>query len=141
MSVKKTNDSIHLYWAHNTESFALGSMTSEDSEPHAVMSRASSRFPGTSHNSNHCTSGGRAMRASGKDESRHHPAKKQKRSNAEESRYKSGDMVFEAGHGAYACMREHVVTTCLLYICILYYDMRIIPLLGFVYKVFSTRFN
>ena len=81
MSAKKTNDGVHLYWAHNTESFALGSMTSEDSEPHVVMSRASPRFPGTPHNSNQCTSGGRSMRSAGHGGSRYHLAKRQKSAN------------------------------------------------------------
>lgn len=65
MSVKSTVDGIYLYWAHNTESFALGSKTSEDAEAHLVMSRAYSKRPGSIHNPNTCTSGGRAMRTTG----------------------------------------------------------------------------
>jgi hypothetical protein len=57
MAVKKMRDGIYLYFAHNTESFALSSMTSEDAEPLSVMSRARPN----SHSQ--CTSGGRAMHA------------------------------------------------------------------------------
>ncbi|EYE93993.1 threonine aspartase 1 [Aspergillus ruber CBS 135680] len=39
MSVKKTVDGIYLFFGHNTESFALASMNSEDRKPVSVMSR------------------------------------------------------------------------------------------------------
>ncbi|KAJ6144562.1 hypothetical protein N7470_008457 [Penicillium chermesinum] len=39
MAVKKTVDGIHLLFAHNTESFALASMSSKDKKPNCVMSR------------------------------------------------------------------------------------------------------
>ncbi|KKY17966.1 putative asparaginase family protein [Phaeomoniella chlamydospora] len=39
MSVKKTSDGIFLYFAHNTDSFALASMHSEEKKPVSVMSR------------------------------------------------------------------------------------------------------
>ena len=38
MVVKKTMDGVYLYFGHNTESFALASMSTEDNEPHSVMS-------------------------------------------------------------------------------------------------------
>lgn len=41
MAVKKTIDGIYLFFCHNTDSFALASMTSEDKAPHCVMSRRS----------------------------------------------------------------------------------------------------
>ncbi|OKL56181.1 hypothetical protein UA08_08559 [Talaromyces atroroseus] len=41
MAVKKTRDGIYLFFCHNTDSFALASMTSEDRAPHCVMSRRS----------------------------------------------------------------------------------------------------
>ncbi|BCR88598.1 threonine aspartase 1 [Aspergillus chevalieri] len=39
MAVKKTVDGIYLFFGHNTESFALASMNSEDRKPVSVMSR------------------------------------------------------------------------------------------------------
>ncbi|KAK8130736.1 asparaginase [Apiospora kogelbergensis] len=39
MSVKKTPKGYYLYFAHNTDSFALASMSSRDREPYCVMSR------------------------------------------------------------------------------------------------------
>lgn len=39
MSVKKTADGIFLYFAHNTDSFAIASMHSEEKKPVSVMSR------------------------------------------------------------------------------------------------------
>ncbi|WEW60929.1 hypothetical protein PRK78_006417 [Emydomyces testavorans] len=39
MAVKKTSDGIAYFFGHNTDSFALASMTSEDPEPCCVMSR------------------------------------------------------------------------------------------------------
>lgn len=39
MTVKKTKDGIALYFAHNTDSFALASMSSNDKLPAALMSR------------------------------------------------------------------------------------------------------
>ncbi|KAL8949466.1 MAG: hypothetical protein Q9222_004432 [Ikaeria aurantiellina] len=39
LGVKKTNDGIWLYFAHNTDSFAMASMSSEESKPRSVMSR------------------------------------------------------------------------------------------------------
>jgi taspase (threonine aspartase 1) len=39
MAVKKTSTGYYLYWAHNTDSFALASMHSGDREPKCVMSR------------------------------------------------------------------------------------------------------
>lgn len=65
MSVKRTEDGIHVYWAHNTESFALASMTSEDAEPNTVMSRAYQKRPGAMHNQAIVTSGGRSMPVTG----------------------------------------------------------------------------
>ena len=56
MAVKKTVEVIWLHFAHNTDSFALASMTSDDYEPSSVMSRSK---PGST--SVNCTSGGRAM--------------------------------------------------------------------------------
>ena len=40
MSVKKTVDGVFLYFAHNTDSFALASMHSEEKKPVSVMSRS-----------------------------------------------------------------------------------------------------
>ncbi|PLB47255.1 asparaginase family protein [Aspergillus steynii IBT 23096] len=40
MAVKKTNDGTFLYFGHNTDSFALASMCSEDKKPTSVMSRS-----------------------------------------------------------------------------------------------------
>ncbi|PLB42097.1 N-terminal nucleophile aminohydrolase [Aspergillus candidus] len=40
MSVKKTADAMFLYFAHNTDSFALASMSCEDKKPTSVMSRS-----------------------------------------------------------------------------------------------------
>ena len=39
LSVKKTLDGIFLYFAHNTDSFAIASMHSEEKKPVSVMSR------------------------------------------------------------------------------------------------------
>ncbi|KAI1327599.1 nucleophile aminohydrolase [Xylariaceae sp. FL0255] len=39
MAVKKTHRGYYLYFAHNTDSFALASMGSTDRDPHCVMSR------------------------------------------------------------------------------------------------------
>ncbi|EEP80366.1 conserved hypothetical protein [Uncinocarpus reesii 1704] len=39
MAVKKTNKGIALYFGHNTDSFAIASMTTEDPEPCCLMSR------------------------------------------------------------------------------------------------------
>ncbi|KAL2759721.1 hypothetical protein ACRALDRAFT_1079276 [Sodiomyces alcalophilus JCM 7366] len=39
MTVKKTREGCYLYFAHNTDSFALASMGSSDKEPQCVMSR------------------------------------------------------------------------------------------------------
>ncbi|CRG84294.1 hypothetical protein PISL3812_01595 [Talaromyces islandicus] len=39
MAVKKMKDGIYLFFCHNTDSFALSSMTSEDKKPRCVMSR------------------------------------------------------------------------------------------------------
>ncbi|RJE18189.1 asparaginase, partial [Aspergillus sclerotialis] len=41
MTVKKTAYGVHLYFGHNTDSFALASMSSEDKKPTSVMSRSS----------------------------------------------------------------------------------------------------
>ncbi|PWY95820.1 N-terminal nucleophile aminohydrolase [Aspergillus sclerotioniger CBS 115572] len=41
VSVKKSVDGIFLYFAHNTDSFALASMSSADKKPVCVMSRSS----------------------------------------------------------------------------------------------------
>ncbi|TQB76947.1 hypothetical protein MPDQ_006127 [Monascus purpureus] len=40
MAVKKTTHGVFLYFGHNTESFALASMTSQDNKPMCVMSRS-----------------------------------------------------------------------------------------------------
>ncbi|KAL8731160.1 MAG: hypothetical protein Q9166_003567 [cf. Caloplaca sp. 2 TL-2023] len=40
LGVKKTNDGIWLYFAHNTDSFAMASMSSEESKPRSIMSRS-----------------------------------------------------------------------------------------------------
>ena len=40
LTVKKTADGAWLYFAHNTDSFAIASMTSEDSRPSCTMSRS-----------------------------------------------------------------------------------------------------
>lgn len=39
MAVEVTNTGIYVHWAHNTESFALASMSTNDREPLTVMSR------------------------------------------------------------------------------------------------------
>ena len=39
MAVKKTRDGIFLYFGHNTDSFALASMHSEEWRPVCTMSR------------------------------------------------------------------------------------------------------
>ncbi|KAJ5086533.1 hypothetical protein NUU61_007840 [Penicillium alfredii] len=43
MAVKKTEDSIAFYFAHNTDSFAIASMSMKDSKPACVMSRTKRR--------------------------------------------------------------------------------------------------
>ncbi|KAL4802318.1 nucleophile aminohydrolase [Aspergillus unguis] len=40
MTVKRTVDGIYLYFAHNTDSFVLANMSSEDKKPASVMSRS-----------------------------------------------------------------------------------------------------
>ena len=60
MAVKKNNDGLWLHFAHNTDSFALASMSSDDVEPWSVMSR--SKLGGTS--GGNVTSGGRSMQQS-----------------------------------------------------------------------------
>lgn len=40
LSVKKTKDGAYLYFAHNTDSFALASMHSDESKPVCTMSRS-----------------------------------------------------------------------------------------------------
>ncbi|KAL2829923.1 nucleophile aminohydrolase [Aspergillus cavernicola] len=40
MTVKKTVDGVYLYFAHNTDSFVLANMSSEDKKPSSVMSRS-----------------------------------------------------------------------------------------------------
>ncbi|KAL8811102.1 MAG: hypothetical protein Q9223_002346 [Gallowayella weberi] len=54
LGVKKTNDGIWLYFAHNTDSFAMASMSSEESKPRSVMSR--------SKETNQVVSGGRSIK-------------------------------------------------------------------------------
>ncbi|KAL9637411.1 MAG: hypothetical protein Q9164_002197 [Protoblastenia rupestris] len=39
LGVKKTADGVCLYFAHNTDSFAVASMATDDKEPRSVMSR------------------------------------------------------------------------------------------------------
>ncbi|ETS85660.1 hypothetical protein PFICI_03685 [Pestalotiopsis fici W106-1] len=39
MAVKQTSRGYYLFFAHNTDSFALASMSSNDRQPHCVMSR------------------------------------------------------------------------------------------------------
>ena len=39
LSVKKTRTGIQLFYGHNTDSFALASMTSDDDVPRCTMSR------------------------------------------------------------------------------------------------------
>ncbi|TID21531.1 N-terminal nucleophile aminohydrolase [Venturia nashicola] len=41
LSVKKTKDGMYLYFAHNTDSFALASMGADDAVPQCTMSRSS----------------------------------------------------------------------------------------------------
>ena len=43
LAAKKTNKGIYLYFAHNTDSFALASMSSNDPEPLVVLSRLGPR--------------------------------------------------------------------------------------------------
>ncbi|KAJ5697710.1 hypothetical protein N7488_011394 [Penicillium malachiteum] len=45
MAVKKTVQGIGLYFAHNTESFAIASFTSRDKKPQCVMSRNPNKAP------------------------------------------------------------------------------------------------
>ncbi|KAL8968044.1 MAG: hypothetical protein Q9183_002649 [Haloplaca sp. 2 TL-2023] len=40
LGVKKTTDGVWLYFAHNTDSFAMASMSSEETKPRSVMSRS-----------------------------------------------------------------------------------------------------
>ncbi|KKY17583.1 putative asparaginase family protein [Diplodia seriata] len=40
MSVKKTRDGVYFYFAHNTDSFALASMHSDEDRPTCTMSRS-----------------------------------------------------------------------------------------------------
>ncbi|KAL8995834.1 MAG: hypothetical protein Q9188_006716 [Gyalolechia gomerana] len=54
LGVKKTNDGVWLYFAHNTDSFAMASMSSEESKPRSVMSR--------SKDSGRVVSGGRSIK-------------------------------------------------------------------------------
>ncbi|KAL8681602.1 MAG: hypothetical protein Q9186_002271 [Xanthomendoza sp. 1 TL-2023] len=54
LGAKKTNDGIWLYFAHNTDSFAMASMSSEESKPRSVMSR--------SKENNKVVSGGRSIK-------------------------------------------------------------------------------
>ena len=54
MAVKKTKDGIYLYFGHNTDSFALASMHSEERKPVCIMSRSTG--PGA------IAQGGRAAR-------------------------------------------------------------------------------
>ncbi|KIX08360.1 uncharacterized protein Z518_03016 [Rhinocladiella mackenziei CBS 650.93] len=43
LAVKKTRDGIYFYFGHNTDSFALGSMHSEERKPVCTMSRSKGR--------------------------------------------------------------------------------------------------
>ena len=54
LSVKKTKDGAYLYYAHNTDSFAIASMHSDESRPVCTMSRSSA--------SGRIAQGGRAIR-------------------------------------------------------------------------------
>ncbi|KAL8827039.1 MAG: hypothetical protein Q9170_007172 [Blastenia crenularia] len=54
LGVKKTNDGVWLYFAHNTDSFAMASMSSEENKPRSVMSR--------SKDSGRVVSGGRSIK-------------------------------------------------------------------------------
>ncbi|OCK83257.1 N-terminal nucleophile aminohydrolase [Lepidopterella palustris CBS 459.81] len=54
LGVKKTRDGVHLYFAHNTDSFAIASMHSDESKPVCTMSRSTG--------SGSIAQGGRAMR-------------------------------------------------------------------------------
>ena len=63
MVVKKTTDGVYLYFGHNTESFALASMSSEDANPVSVMSRISSSDKA-------CATGGRGLKHTPQKESR-----------------------------------------------------------------------
>ena len=54
MSVKKTRDGIFLYFGHNTDSFALASMHSDERKPMCTMSR--------SQNTGSIAQGGRALK-------------------------------------------------------------------------------
>ncbi|KAL9027212.1 MAG: hypothetical protein Q9196_004237 [Gyalolechia fulgens] len=54
LGVKKTNDGVWLYFAHNTDSFAMASMSSEESKPRSLMSR--------SKDSGRVASGGRSIK-------------------------------------------------------------------------------
>lgn len=54
LGVKKSRDGVYLYFAHNTDSFAIASMHSDDSKPVCTMSR--------SNGGGSIAQGGRAMR-------------------------------------------------------------------------------
>ncbi|KAF2495945.1 N-terminal nucleophile aminohydrolase [Lophium mytilinum] len=54
LGVKKSREGVHLYFAHNTDSFAIASMHSDDSKPVCTMSR--------SNGNGSIAQGGRAMR-------------------------------------------------------------------------------
>ncbi|KAL8647967.1 MAG: hypothetical protein Q9210_005246, partial [Variospora velana] len=54
LGIKKTTDGVWLYFAHNTDSFAMASMSSEESKPRSVMSR--------SKESGKVVSGGRSLK-------------------------------------------------------------------------------
>lgn len=54
LAVKKTANGAYLYFAHNTDSFALASMSSEEAKPNCTMSR--------SHGNGMVAQGGRAIR-------------------------------------------------------------------------------
>ncbi|KAF2813210.1 N-terminal nucleophile aminohydrolase [Mytilinidion resinicola] len=54
LGVKKSRDGVYLYFAHNTDSFAIASMHSDDSKPVCTMSR--------SNGNGSIAQGGRAMR-------------------------------------------------------------------------------
>ncbi|KAL9100660.1 MAG: hypothetical protein Q9163_003987 [Psora crenata] len=54
LGVKKTTDGVFLYFAHNTDSFAVASMATDDKEPRSVMSR--------NKGDNQIVSGGRRVR-------------------------------------------------------------------------------
>lgn len=51
MAVKQTARGYYLFFAHNTDSFALASMSSNDRQPHCVMSRLGEGSVGVAHGS------------------------------------------------------------------------------------------